>query len=768
LCWLWLPLGPDNASIIRVSAFSNLAEGMAMGVHEVVVRVLGERRRKAATLALVVLWWSFGTGCDFARRSGFRLGLITYSPDSVIELSFLVLDSKGNPLGHVAVLNQLGEQVGTSAEASGLVTIVEKFAHSSWYFRPEMELGGAAIDRPGETNAVAAGRFVVLSERERVLATQPIIVKLDALSAIALPSDLPGDLPSGSLAAPVGADPSGEAAREDGWESFRDTAPRLAGRPLVGRGIAVNFVEEDIDDGAQVSDPFARSAAADSVSKVLSTLSVSSGVALDGKLELHDFVMDSERSATGGGIPQPAGPSDGKIGGPSLSEVPVSLGEAPLGVLRQLESKTAEVARGNVTNFGDSGSDKDSRADRQSARREAAAQSGLQSSMGSSDVPVPHFPKAFARMESWGIPAEKTRRLSFFSRSPDANAASDDGADTVETVVKVYGISTQKESEVELGVISLGASQRDGQNPSKQDTSKQLLGGAGRLDVVVPEAARFDLVRAELPGCGGVVIPLLASSQAAPQELSCANLASGVNKTPSWTQTIGMMYLTHGAMRYFRGGKIDAGAQAADVSGNLSLFRLSTPVTSEGVTAIPVVHLRHPDIQGGESTLEQPVGVLNMQPNPPAHRLVALKNVQSPKPRVSVLVRRGQGARHVDSALVGRFERAFFAHFVNSKFFIPVPWQSLEQQIGTSLTFERAVAEGWRGSVLDLLIDYTIVLQPRERSTISQWYDREGKLVGQKEYPYRLDTPPELLAREVYDGLLDDLPDGTAAQTATR
>jgi hypothetical protein len=739
-----------------------------MGVHEVVLSVLGERRRSAAALALVVLWSVFATGCDFARRSGFQLGLMTYSPDSTVELTFLVQDSKGNPLGHVSVLNQLGEQVGTSAEASGLVTIVAKFAHSSWYFRPEIEIDGAAIDPAGGTKPLAAGRLVVLSERERVLATVPIVVQLKELSALAIPSDLSNGLIHSSAPAPAAAVSSGDAALEDGWESFRDTAPRLAGRPLVGQGNTVTLIEEDIDDGVLESDSSARSAAAASVSQLLSTLSVAPGVIPEGRPKLHDLVMDSEKSDTASALTQPVRASDGKVGEQALSDAPVSLVEAGLGTLRQIEAnsdkaeneaKTVAATRDNVTAGVDSGANRDTRADRPSARRESGAQSALQLAVGSADVLIPHFPRAFSRMERWGIPPEKTRRLSFSFRSSNTPAASGNDGGTAETVVKVYGISTQKESEVELGAIGAGANNSDDQPSGKQ---------RGRLDVVVPEAARLDLVRAELPGCGGIVIPLLASSQAAPQELSCANGISGVSKTPSWTQTIGMMYLAHGAMRYFRGGKIDAGAQIADVSGNLSLFRLSTPVTPEGVTALPVVHLRHPDIESGESTLEQPTGLLNAHLAPTAHRMVALKNVQNPKPRVSVLVRRGQGVRHVDGALVGRFERAFFAHFVNSKFFIPVPWQTLEQQLGTSLTFEKAVADGWRGSVLDLLVDYTIVLQPRERSTVSEWYDRDGKLVGQKEHPYRLDIPPELFAREVYDGLLDDLPTGTAAQTATR
>jgi hypothetical protein len=271
----------------------------------------------------------------------------------------------------------------------------------------------------------------------------------------------------------------------------------LAGRPLVGQGNTVNFVEEDIDDGAKDSDSPARTASADSVSQILSTLSVSTGVAPVGQTKLHNFVTDSGRSAPAVDDSQSSRDPDSKSGVLNFSELVVSLGDAAMGTLRQLEAnsdkveneaKAAQVAREIAAARVDGGSNGIARADRQSVWRESGVQSGLQPSVSSSDAPVPHFPKAFARMESWGIPAEKTRRLSFVSRSPDVHAAS--GDDAVGTVVKVYGISTQKESEVELGVISLGASQHDGQSIgkesiNKQDTSKQLS-GAGRLDVVVP------------------------------------------------------------------------------------------------------------------------------------------------------------------------------------------------------------------------------------------------------------------------------------------
>lgn len=727
---------------------------MAQGVDDVITKVLVQQRSKAVTWAVVIFCSFLGMGCDFVRRAGYRAGLVTFSPQSDIELSFVVQDSQGNPLGHVAVVNELGEELGTSAEGSGIVTITEKFSRSTWYFRPPLELAGRSGAK-GQTSV--AGRLLVLSERERVLGQRPIAVQLNPVVGVG------------------GGDPSDEGLVRDeerdfakGWESFREAAPSLPGRPLVGAGSA-SFVEEDLDDGAADSQSLARAGAEESVTNVLTALNAPSLVNSESFGRLRNFVTDSETPRADVKRTQVDEPAPSAVAAVGAVENPASLGDAALGTLRRFDGDP-----GNGAFLADSAKRQENpvRPETASFRRKSAeeTETGSKSEhfVAAKDVNAARFPKAFARMESWGLPAERIRRLSFVM--PDTASAVVNAGPNVAgesgDVVRVFGISTQKEAEIELGSIPIVADGNGGSSENPENVGK----ASARLDVLVPDAARFDLVRAELPGCGGIVTPLLASSPAAPQELSCAKLSPSINKSPGWTQTIGVMYLAHGVMRYFRGGKIDAGAQTADVSGNLSLFRLSVPLASEINPSLPVVHLRHPDVEGGEAALEQTpldsVALRHARPN--AHRVVALKNLQNPKPRVSLVVRRDEGVRHVDGALVGRFQRAFFAHFVNSKFFVPVPWQTLEQQLGTALSFEKTIAEGWRGSVLDILLDYTIVLQPRERSIVAAWYDREGKIRGQKEHPYRPDIPPELLAREVYDGLLDHLPVGNAAQTAIR
>lgn len=703
---------------------------------------------------------SLGLGLLFV---GSGLPWLQPSGDERVSYRFRVTTPTSRPLAGVAVLGVSGETLGTS-DTAGLVTIRDQWSASRWYFKPSLDVAAAQSLESPPPLVQGLWKHAAASERRRWLqSSEPTLVVLPDLLAPRGP--LAGGAQPEDLRA-SGAKPAGWI-RDETWSLLSEWAPNVSWLP--------SFAEQDIPEPGALPATNAPGASASAASVAGASAETPGNQALTAsQMELTRAAQDSMHVQSQGTEPRPgsdpslqaaAAGGDGEDLG---SEGPSSQGPSDDKGLRVSESDAGYDTGLGFLRLWDGRHVASARAQAASGHDLAGGVSDLSSgtaSKGSEDDGDPsqawpagglQYPPELRVMDGWAVPQQLVRRVYLeVKRRSDAQDEAVKGAPSA-TRTKIFAISTTKGIEVFLG------------EPTE----------SGTFAVKVPDSLRLDVLRVEHADCGGIVLPLLASSQRSPQALGCPGsehdrLAEG--------STLAVVYEAHGLYRYFVGGHLESGGSVGDVGSKVSLFRVPMASSSGRVSEL---RFRHPDVAGGSQELRSEIlpvhvplvedmlsargGTLLARPREGFHRVFVVAPKDPVRPRVSLRFERGRTPQRMDNSLVDRFERALMASFVNAKPFVPVPWSSLERQSGISWNLDLADQGGWKGTVLDYLLDYCLTVVPQTEGVTATWFDRFGTVRWRRTLAYLDGVPPELLARDVFDVATENIPNNATVRTATR
>ena len=478
------------------------------------------------------------------------------------------------------------------------------------------------------------------------------------------------------------------------------------------------------------------------------------------RLPEQDLIDDGHQKPEALGAAQ--GP-DGQVSGQEDSSFALELlPKTWLGELRQFEDTAArsalitpqepEQGTGTAVSIAASGVAPEQGGvtkplDQTSLENSTPAKSGVAEQGNAESVSTLPLADGLHEMADWRLPPGLLRAIHIKAEARSSESTSSDSgppAANPTSQVQFFGVSSIKEIEIFLGHGTL------------DQTFARM----------VPEALKLDSIRLEHLGCGGWVVPLLASTQQAPQRIPCPE--KPVDQAgPS---TVAVMYDAFGIRRYFSGGHLESNGTVGDMGTRISLFRAlrASPANSKGP-----LRFRHPGVNG--ATVELTKEVASPMPQGPepetvaqAHRVFVVEPLVSPRPRASLRFAVGPGSQQVDVQLLGRLERAMNASFINAKAFVPVPWSALERQTGLSWGLLDSQTGGWTGTVLDYLMDYVLEVVVGAKGISVTWFDRGGVAHHRKNHDYLDGVPPELLARDIFDDALESMPGPPSAKTATR
>jgi hypothetical protein len=649
---------------------------------------------------------------------------LTFAPDPLetVEYRIEITDDQGKPVIGVQIINEAGTVVGTTIEPWGAGLIRDRFVNGSWYLRPafdnpQFRAGAGDMSWP----SLVEGVFVSLSESERASLANGVQVLRVQLPRLGAKSSSSISRDSTSLKRDAGS----SETQSDG-----------EGIPSPMLPMAQSFLEEDLFEPSN-------SEKTDEDTQ----LSASVPSAVPGIVR-SEIVGPEQQGHASSAVSEAASQTE------ALDEAGLMV-SAAAGDLRVLEAEllasVAAVAKEESGSSGEPLGESGAESKHQATHHDSVVRQEGQEGPGAAS-----FPSALDRMNEWAMPPALYRTLYLETKLRQSRALTEvvDGAENSATgqvdqneVTKIFGISTTKEVELKLGEIT----------------------GSGQLAVKVPEAGRFDSLRVEHAQCGGFVVPMLASAPGAAQQLVCPEQLLG-QPMP----TVGVMYRSHGQLRYFSGGKIDWDGRGSDLAPKISLFAALSPAHNPIFARQLTFH--HPGVSGGVLDLKaltvEGSGQMPIASGAAAavagHLLYELPEPPGVRPRVSLRFEKGSGASHIDLGLVKRFERAFQATFVNAKSFIPVPWGAVERQSGLKWQLLEEDKGGWAGTVLDLVIDYVLVITAGSDGVKTVWYDRDGNKRKPQNHNYVQGIPPELLARDVFDAVVDELPAGPLETAAAR
>lgn len=267
----------------------------------------------------------------------------------------------------------------------------------------------------------------------------------------------------------------------------------------------------------------------------------------------------------------------------------------------------------------------------------------------------------------------------------------------------------------------------------------------GKLQVRLPTNFRPQIYAAVHESYGGRLLPAIASS---PQQPIRVSLSVGTEEAVAPSAVWGLTPV-HDRLSLLPGGHLRLrNLQTGELEWTQTLTKHSAFF---GVTSSASVPQKFELEMGQDSyTTALPQGV------PLAGNLAWLVLPrQLPKPRVSILTR-WEGANGLpDTALISRFERELRARFVNASAFVPLLEETLEP-FGFSNTH---LDKGWQGTPLDTELDYIFELRWQGPVLQGEWRNRAGRVIGRSQIPLKMRTPPEIVARDVYESLLQSFPD---------
>lgn len=290
----------------------------------------------------------------------------------------------------------------------------------------------------------------------------------------------------------------------------------------------------------------------------------------------------------------------------------------------------------------------------------------------------------------------------------------------------------------------------------------------GLVAARVPSALAFQLLRVEHPDAGVLVASVTFSSEKKPARVTFNHAPDDRSRDPVSFQRPGVpfslafRYLSHGRFKFFRGGSIEIGPSDALGSEPLpwrqkmnSLSHFVVPPKqwerSRGAQTDEYTYL----FQYGEARVSGSLTAGAAQTSSGLHHEITVLHQGSDRPRATLWYAASRELQSLDQTLVGRFQRALKARFINARSFIPV----IPQRVAELASDTRMERFDWRSTALDPELDYIVVLSVKKNRLTIEWRNRAGKTCSAARLPFPDGRPPEYFANEVFNAIEDNFPD---------
>jgi hypothetical protein len=357
---------------------------------------------------------------------------------------------------------------------------------------------------------------------------------------------------------------------------------------------------------------------------------------------------------------------------------------------------------------------------------------------------------------------------------------------------RAFQVSTFSGQPVVGALVSLISTQKNWELAFGTTNSEGVAAG------LVPSNTPFQLLRVEHAVSGSLLSPVTFSSLSKPARVTFPAPDAGndhpekLGRVPHSPFSVSFRYPSHGRWKYFRGGSVeivprlinpqDDARSAASVRPPLApvVTALQTPMAwrqqmnSLSHFVVPASHWSNVDLGAHPSysyvfrfAEERFSGSLPPFTAPDSsrpHLEIRALHQDPDRPRTTIWYPPSRELQMLDQTLVGRFQRAIKARFINARVFLPVVPERVLDPDG-ELDLSRF---DWRSTPLDPELDYVVSLSIEKMRLNLEWRNREGRVCSSGRLPFPAGRPPEFFANEVFNTIEENFPDELIVEVRSR